>query len=110
MSELFKIKEDGSLSYTTRGIALYQEVFYKAGIDISEIHTLQDHCTACTISNVDTVLNDQFQNRHVNPATGKPTLLAEAINELLAGNGSAERFIELSQEWIKRASKFRVVK
>ena len=86
MSKLFNIELGGSLRYTDRGVALYKDVFYKSGIDIQEIRTLKDHQRACDISNVDSVLNAIFQNRHLNPATEKPSLLAEAVNELLSGD------------------------
>ncbi|MEE2732271.1 MAG: hypothetical protein VYA55_15740 [Pseudomonadota bacterium] len=109
MIRLFNIELGGSLRYTDRGVALYKDIFYKAGIDIQEIRTLKDHQRACDISRVDSVLNEIFQNRHLNPATGKPSLLAEAVNELLSGDGDAEKFLDLSSDWIRRAEKLKLV-
>ena len=109
MSRLFNIEFDGRLRYTDRGVALYKDIFYKAGIDIQEIRTLKDHQRACDISHVDSVLNEIFQNRHLNPATEKPSLLAEAVNELLSGDGDVERFLDLSSDWTRRAEKLKLV-
>jgi hypothetical protein len=109
MGDLYTLSQ-GVFKYTEEGLALYKPLFEKGGVRISSIVSEADHFEACITASVDTQLNDQAQRRHINPGTGKPTQFGALINELLGGDGSIEKAIEISSQIKRRAGNLTVVK